>query len=248
MTIGTILLDGTDIRSAGVRLLRTWEKVIATPDLRGDDIQVPDVDGETNVDERPFNAFQFNLDLALRDASQAAFNDARRALNRLVKPDGIVTATRRLPFGAGDEDHTAPVRYITGLEPSAVYAMVDGEFSVALKVLTGLWYGPTTTVADGSVTILGDVRTRRMTITFTGGTNPTLANSTTGDSVTWTGTVGGTPVVLDNETITATQGASNVSGALSHARTYPLTLKAGANTLVLTGGGSVSIAYSPAFM
>ena len=249
MTIGTVLLDGTDIRSAGVRLLRGWEGALAVPDLRGDDVTVPDTDGDTWVGERPFNAFQVNLPIGLQGGGQAGFNDARRALIRLVKPDGLVTATRRLPFGAGTEDHTASARYVSGLDPTAMFAMVDGELTLALKILTGLWYGPSVTISStGSVTVLGDVRTRRMTITLTGGTNPTLTNTTTGDSLTWTGTVGGTPIVISNETITATQGGTNVSGLLSHTRTYPMTFAAGANTLALTGGGSFSVAYYPAYL
>jgi hypothetical protein len=249
VTTGTVLIDGTDIRSAGVRLLRGWEEALAVPDLRGDDITVSDSDGDTWVDERPFSAFTFNLPLALRGSSQATFNDARRALARLVKPDGTITLTRRLPFTGGDEDHTATGRYVGGLQPSQMYAMIDGDFTLSLKNLSGLWYGPSATVsATGAVTVLGDVRTRRMVITLTGGTNPTLTNTTTGDSLTWTGTVGGTPIVIDNQTITALQGATNVTGALSHSRTYPMTLKAGSNTLALTGGGSFSIAYYPAYL
>lgn len=246
MTIGTVLLDGTDIRSAGVRLLKGWEDALAVPDLRGDDITVPDTDGDTWVVERPFSAFQINLPLAVRGGTQAAFNDARRALIRLVKPDGIITATRRLPFTAADEDHTAPARYVGGLQPSAMYGMIDADLVLSMKILSGLWYGTLTTIS-ASATILGDVRTRKMTITLTGGTNPTLTNTTTGDSLTWTGTVGGTPIVIDNQTITAMQGATNVSGALSHSRTYPMTFAAGANTLALTGGGSFSIGYYPAY-
>lgn len=248
MTIGTVLIDGTDIRTAGVRLLRGWEAALAVPDLRGDDITVPDSDGDTSIDERPFNAFQIGLPLAVRGSSQAAFNDAHRTLKRLVKPDGTFTMTRRLPFTAADEDHTATGRYVGGLQPSQMYAMVDGDFTLSLKNLSGLWYGVSTTISStGAVTVLGDVRTRRMVITLTGGTNPTLSNTTTGDSLTWTGTVGGTPIVIDNQTIIALQGATNVSGALSYSRTYPMTLKAGSNTLALSGGGSFSIAYYPAY-
>lgn len=244
----TILIDGTDIKVPGKRLLRVWEDVLETPLLRGDDLTVTDADGQDSVDERPFDAFNLNIQLVLKDATDALYNEARRVLTRMCKPDGTVTLTRRLAYTAANEEHTATARYLSGLKPSAMFAMVDSDLTLVFKVLDGFWSGPTDTVTTGAVTVLGDVRTRRMTITFTGGTNPTLTNSTTGDSVTWTGTVGGTPVVVDVETMTATQGGTDVSGALTWARTFPMTLAAGTNNLSLTGGGSVSTSYTPAYL
>jgi hypothetical protein len=241
----TVLFDGVDIKSTGVRLLRAWESVLDTAPLRGEDLVVVDSDGESPVDERSFEAYNLNLALTLRGATDAAWNDAHRALALMCKIGSTVTLTRRKAYSSGNEEHTAVARYVSGLGPQQMYAMVDADLTLVMRVLSGVWYGSTVTIGTGTTTILGTARTRRITITFTGGTNPTLTNSTTGDSVTWTGAVGGTPVVVTNETLTAMQGATNVSGALSHTRTFPMTLQPGANTLVLTGGGSVSVAYAP---
>lgn len=241
----TVLFDGTDIKSAGVRLLRAWETMLDTAPLRGEDLVVVDSDGEAAVDERAFGAYDLNLALTLRGATDAAFNDAHRALALMCKIGSTLTLTRRKVYGSGNEEHTAIARYVSGLGPQQMFAMVDADLTLVLRILSGVWYGSAVTIGSGASTIAGTARTRRMTITFTGGTNPTLTNSTTGDSVTWTGAVGGTPVVITNETVTAMQGATNVTGALSHTRTFPMTLQPGSNTLVLTGGGSVSVAYTP---
>lgn len=243
----TVLFDGTDIKTSGVQLLRVWEGALATPVLRGDDLTVVDADGATSPDDRPFDAFLLNLGLTLRGGTPTGFNDLYRTLRRLVKVDSTVTLTRRMSYTSGNEEHTATARYDSGLAPSMI-GMVEGDFTLAMKVLDGLWHGPAATVTTGTVTVLGDVRTRRMTITFTGGTNPAYTNATTGDVLTWTGAVGGTPVVVNVEAMTATRGGTDVSGALSWTRTFPMTFKAGANVLSLTGGGSVSTSYSPAYL
>lgn len=244
---GTYLIDGTDIRIAGQRLLRDVDGLYAMGGLRGDDLIVTDADGASWLDERPFDPFTLPLPLTLRGGTEAGFNDLLRTLRRLVKPDQTVTLTRRLAFGSGNEDHTALARYESGLPPQMAPGIVEADLTLSLKQLDGIWYGSTTTITTGTVTVLGDVRTHRMTVTFTGGTNPTLTNTTTGDSLTWTGTVGGTPIVVDNEAFTALQGASDVSGALDWSRTYPMTLRAGSNVLAVTGGGTVSIDYKPAY-
>jgi hypothetical protein len=242
----TVLFDGTDIKSAGVREIKVWEGALLTTSLRGDDLIIEDADGMVAVQERPFDSIEMQLGLVLLGTTHADFNDATRALRRLVKADGTVTLTRRLAYGTGNEQHTALARYAGGLEPHLI-DMAAGHVDLRMRLLDGLWFGPSTTIT-GTATVAGDVRTRRMTVTFTGGTNPTLTNSTTGDVLTWTGAVGGTPVVVDVEAMSATRGVSNVSGALSWTRTYPMTLAAGSNTLGITGGGTVSIAYRPAFL
>lgn len=241
----TVKFDGVDVKSTGVRLLRVWEGVLLDPPLRGEDLVVVDSDGESEVDDRAFEAFDVSIGLGLKGLTGTAFNDAHRALALMCKIGRTVTLTRRKSYTSGDEEHTALCRYRSGLGPQ-MFGMTEGDLTLVMRNLNGCWYGASTTIADGTHTVTGTARTRRMTITFTGGTSPTLTNSTTGDVLAWTGgAVGGTAVVVDVETITATQGVTNVSGALTHSRTFPMTLLPGSNTLVLTGGGSVSIAYNP---
>lgn len=243
----TLLFDGTDIKTAGVQSIEVWDGVISTPSVRGDDERIPLVDGDLYV-EKPFDAHQIGIGLVLTTAGRTLFNDTFRTLRRLCKVDGTVTLTRRLSYTSGNEEHTCTARYLQGLDPTLTSAMADGRLVLVMKNLGGLWYGPAVTIGTGASTIAGDVRTRKVTVTFTGGTNPALTNSTTGDVLTWTGAVGGTPVVVDVANMRATQGASDVSSALSWTKTFPMTLCAGSNTLALAGGGSVSVAYSPAYL
>lgn len=240
----TILFDGTDIKTAGVRSIQVWDGVLLTTALRGADLLIPGADGEHSI-PRPFGAGVLNLGLVLTTDTNAGFNDAYRALRRLAKVDGTVTLTRRLSFGTGNEEHTAVAKYAGGLEPTMV-KMIGGSLTLSMKILGGLWYGPAVTIGAGTSTVAGDVRTRRMTVTFTGGTNPTLTNTTTGDVLTYTGSP--TSAVVNVESMSAADGGTDVSGLIGWTpNTYPMTLAAGSNTLVLTGGGSVSVAYQPAY-
>lgn len=241
----TVLFDGTDIRAAGVRYLEFWDGLYAVGDPRGDDVTVPGVDGDDFV-EKSIQAYSLPLDLVLATTGQTEFNDARRALIRLAKPDSTVVLTRQIPYTSGTETHSALARYESGLAPKMVGAGA-GRLLLTMKILDGVWHGSPVTIGTGASTIAGDVRTRRVTVTFTGGTNPVLTNSSTGETLSWTGAVGGTPVVVDVEAQTATRGGVDVSGALSWSGEYPMTLRAGAQTLALAGGGSVAVAYQPAY-
>jgi hypothetical protein len=243
----TLLFDGTDIKTAGVQSIEVWDGVLSTPSVRGDDEHVPLMDGDLYVD-KPFDAHQIGIGLVLSAGSKTLFNDTFRTLRRLVKVDGTVTLTRRLSYTAGNEEHTCTARYVSGLDPTLSSAMAVGRLVLVMKNLGGLWYGPAVTIGTGASTVTGDVRTRKLTVTFTGGTNPTLTNTTTGEALTWTGAVGGTPVVVDVGNLSASQGGTDVSAGLSWTKTFPLTLRAGSNTLSLAGGGSVSVAYSPAYL
>lgn len=239
----TVLIDGTDVRVAGVRHVAVWDGVLASASARGSDQTFPFRDGDTPT-EKAFGAFDFPLPLQLLAAGATPFNDALRALRLLVKPDRTVTLTRRLSYASGNESHTALARYVSGLDPQMV-KMAGGECQLVMRILEGLWYGPAVTIGAGTSTILGDTRTRRMTITLTGGTNPTLTNTTTGDVLTYTGSP--TAAVVNVEAMTATDTVDVTQHLTWSPRFFPFTLREGANTLVLTGGGSVAISYQPAF-
>jgi phage-related protein len=64
----------------------------------------------------------------------------------------------------------------------------------------------------------------------------------TGTSVTFTGATDVDPAVIDVQSMTATRDGVDVSGLLSHAgAAQGLLLRPGANTVTLTGGGSVDL-------
>lgn len=244
----TVLFDGVDVKLPGVRTIEVWDGVLSTPSLRGGDLVIPGRDGEIAVDDRPFDAHPFGIGLTLTSTSRTVFNDVFRALRRMCKVDSTVTLTRRLSYTTGDEEHTCLARYASGLDPTLTAAMADGRLAVVMRNLDGLWHGPAQSIADGVSVVEGDVRTRRMVVTFTGGLDPTLTNTTTGDVLSWDGSPGAGGVEVDVAQMTAVQGGLDVSDGLSWSRTFPLTLRAGANTLVLTGGGAVTVDYQPAYL
>ncbi|MGZ4596281.1 MAG: phage distal tail protein [Actinomycetes bacterium] len=241
----TLLVDGSDIASTA-RILQVWDGIHAVASERGDPVTVPGRDGVVDVD-RAFDAFPVAIGLQLRGASLlTGFNDVHRDLKRLCKPGRKVTLSRRLSYTTGQETHTCSGRYLSGLEPTLMTPAL-GRVVVSFLNLDGLWYGPSTTIGTGTVSVLGDVRTRRMTVTLSGGAGPTtVTNTTNGWAFTLTGSTS-TAVAVDVENMTATQGGTDVSSRLSWTKGLPLQLEAGSNTLTCSSG-SASIAYQPAYL
>lgn len=241
----TLLIDGTDL-AAAARIVQVWEGVHVTPGNRGSGLVIPDRDGMVDFD-RPFGANTLSLGLLLRGSSDVTgFNDAYRTLRRLVKPGRQVTLTRRQSFTTGTEDHTAAARYLDGLNPTLL-TPADGKMVLNFTILDGLWYGASQSIGTGAVTVLGDVRTHRMTVTLTGsGSTTVLSNSANGMTFTYTGSKS-TAVVIDVEAMTATQGVTDVSANLSWNGIFPFRLEPGAQTLSVSTG-SAAISYRPAYL
>lgn len=240
----SFLVNGTDLEVAGVRFMEVIEGAHDTPLSRGDLPVYPGRDGARDVDQ-PFEASILSLGLVVNGGTRQGFNDAYRTLRRLVKPGKTVTLTRNLSYTTGAESHTAAAKF-AGLTPAQI---APGVFRMVLKflILDGVWYGPAETIGAGTVTVKGDVRTQRMTITLPGGVaGPTVTNSTNGYAFTFSGTLA-TPTDIDNETAQAIRGGIDVSDALTWTKTLPFRLEAGSNTITITSG-TVSIEYRPAYL
>ena len=97
---------------------------------------------------------------------------------------------------------------------------------------------PPTVVNDGNAPV------DDMVITFTGGTNPRLTNTTTGEWIEIIDAMA-TPVVVSVGPRTVTQGGAPADGLLRINPLYPhwMEFRPGSNSLTLTGGGSVSINF-----
>jgi hypothetical protein len=245
----TILVDGTDLQTTA-RIMKQWEGVHATAPMRGQLLTYPGIDGETNVDQ-PFGPTILGLGLLLRGGSSevTGFNDQYRTLRQLCKPGRTVTLTKTLAYTGGDVSVTATAK-LRSMTPSQL-TPADYLVAVEFSILSGVWYG-TPVVASlsngaNSVTGSGDTRTQRMTITLTGGTDPHLLNAVGGHSVAFSGSMG-SPVVIDVEAGTATQGATDVSQYLTWSKVAFFRINAGVQTITLTGGGTASISYSPAYL
>jgi hypothetical protein len=84
--------------------------------------------------------------------------------------------------------------------------------------------------------------------------NPTVVNSTTGTSVTFTGTVASTKhLILDAGAYTAVNDGANVIGAITHSGAAPfITLAPGVNNLLVYGSGCtgatlLTVAFAPPY-
>lgn len=177
---------------------------------------------------------------------------AIRALRRRCKPGQTVTLTRTMPDPDGTDanvDHTSTARRQG--QPRLEW-VGDSAATVDLDwLVTEPWHGPSTNIASaaGAHTVLGDIRTRRMTILLPAGVARTVTNTTNGYSFTFsTGTpTGGT--VIDVEACTATNVISgvDVSSFLSWTKTVPMQLEAGSNTLTVSAA-TASIDYQPTYL
>lgn len=252
----TYLFGGTDVRSS-VRGVGTYEGLFDPPDLVGDDMALSGVDGHAEVTDRTFGPGFFTLALILSATDLTTRTDAIRDLTRLVRPGRTVTVTRRRDYTTGSEDHTALCRYVGGLSPAMV-GVSHARLAVVMKVLGGIWNGTATALTQlaagtASRTVLGDARTRTMTITFGGATSGTvtLLNNTNGFSLSYTGATNVTPVIVDVAARTAMQGATDVSANLTWTKYVPFQLDEGSNSLTVSGGAgtrTVDITYTPAYL
>jgi hypothetical protein len=253
----TYLIGSTDIRSS-VRGVASLEGLYDVPDVVGDDISLSGVDGQAESKDRTFGTGAFTLQMVLSASDITTRSDAIRDLTRLLRPGRTVTVTRQRTYTSGAESHTALCRYVAGLSPSMV-GVSHAKLAVVMKVLGGVWDGSPTSLGTFSVgttssgAVVGDTRTRKMTLTFAGATSGTvtLTNNTNGYAVSYTGATNTTPVVVDVAARTATQGASDVSANLAWTKLVPFQLDEGVNSLTVSGGAgtrTVAISYTPAYL
>lgn len=189
--------------------------------------------------------------------ARARYLDRIRSLAALVYANGATyTVTRVIPRAAGgDLTVAATGRYLGGLNDIELVAAHAGRVAFDVEILDSLWYATAdTTVAvtgTSTPTVVGDVGTKRMTLTFSGATGQRLTNSTTGE---WVQIVGSAVnnTVLDVEAFTAVRSAASVAGEVTHNGAFDAWMSLGfvsaTNSLTLTGGGSCSVAYREAYL
>lgn len=183
------------------------------------------------------------------ELAMAQANQRWRAMLAACRPGYDVILTRRMtmpPLVDGDplltEDHTARARYIQS--PLARPFVDLNRAVVEFLNLDGLWYGEEVTDdAPGTLTVAGDVRTHRMTITLHG-TDVVLTNVTTGSVLSYAGSTG-TGVTIEVET------ARMVTGSVANVgwnQRLPFRLTPGENILTCSAGDTADITYQPAYL
>lgn len=238
----TLRVNGVDL-STVVDCVTSLDGLYHVGNVRSDNVVFPGVDGEKFVD-RPFASNVIELGLVLKGDTVTGFNDSFRALKKLMQPGVELFLERLMSFSTGNETHVASGELVSGLNPT-MQLMRFGKTTIGLKLLDGLWYAsaPQTFIAAAgdTVDISGEARTHRMTVVVAPGT--TLTNATTGHTI-QNGVPVGANVVIDVESLTATQGANDVTNAVTWTGRYPMRLVPGPNTFTGTG---CTITYTAAY-
>lgn len=249
LTIGT-----TDLASTGARVETLWDGPLGNPSLIGQSFPVPFRYGHVDVDQT-WGSREVQAGIVVTGTSVTDFHDKHRTLEQLVwSPDGPVTLKRTISLTSGDETVQCSARFIDGLTPRMESESI-GRYALRFENLDGVWYATGTTddtisTASDTFVLGGTARSRRITLTFSGvsGTQ-VLTNTTLGVAVTVTGDKTTHSVVLDVEDFTATQNGASVVGTVTHSGDYHwMVFAPGSNSLTLSGGGSVAISTTAAYL
>lgn len=241
MAYEKLLVNGTDIASV-VDCTMDLSGLYKSPDTRGGNIVIPGRDGEVQV-AKQFDTNIIDIPVMLAGSTATTFNDSLRVLRQLLVPGTALSLERQISTTAGNEQHTATGELASNLSPSISLERF-GRLMISIRVLDGTWHKKTAVAGaittSGSFSVAGDVRTRRMTITLSAA--GTLVNTTTGHSLTLTGSGGD----IDVEAMTAVNGATDISRFLTWTKGFPMELAPGTNNF--TFGGTATFSYKPAYL
>lgn len=251
LSASAYLVDGTALAATGVTLTHdgsglwsgiTEEIVVSTaPGSDGGDI----VGGLV----RPFT---HSTMYTVRAANFAAVWAGIRALRRRCKPRRTVTLTRQMPDPDGTDANTpatATARRQTDRIDwlGSTAAVVDIDWLVT----SGPFLGAAVAIAalTGTVSVNGDVPTRKMTVTLAAGAARTVTNSTNGYWFTFSTTVPASGILIDvlARTATAITGGADYSRYLSWGKAHPMQLEPGSNVIAVSAG-TASASYQPAYL
>jgi len=248
----TTLINGYDLKSYGKLAADPYASAHAFAGLRGQPLAYGGMDGAV-YSRRSLGTKLVTYVLALVGETLTKQNDAYAALCGILHLTSSNEIKRRVSRTAGDVTQVA-TGWVNRLVPS-----YEGPYVTSVLLEMGIFDGgfyadAASVISTGSVVVAGDLRTSKMVITLTGGTNPTLTNAQ-GQKLAFAGTPSSYGnVIIRPERIfygqpIATNGAGSVD--VSHLLTWThedvFSLEPGSQSLVLTGGGSASVSYQPRF-
>lgn len=246
MSVGTLLLSGTDL--ASVCIVEDLSDFWSSADVRGDLPVYAGIPGATPF-RRPRSATVRSGQVRVNGANLAATEDAVAAVKAVLREGQSQTATRRKITGAGNLDATQAVI----VRSAAERWISPGACTLILSVetLDGVWLGASTAIAAvGTVAVKGELPTRAITATISGGAaNPVVTNTSNGGyTFRFVGTVptGGVLVDVMARTAIAVTGGANLSSSLKWSKDAPFQLDPGSQALT-TSAGTVSFTYLPAY-
>lgn len=257
----SLSINGTDL--ATLMTIQSHPGLVGAPLVQGADFDLPRHPGAisgvrwagSRIASIQGLVYGSSATSAVPADARARYLDGIRALTKLVWNNGAdLTLSRVIPrVTGGDLTAAAQGRYAGGLDQIEQAAGHAARVAFDLRIFDPYWYATTPTALTVAPTltpaVVGDVATKRMTITFSGATGQRLTNSTTGE---WVQIVGSAvnSTVLDVEAFTAVRSAVSVAGEVTHngSFTHWMSLAAGSNSLALTGGGSCAISYTEAYL
>lgn len=261
---------GVDL-STYARLVRSADGADSFPDLRGDDVPVPGIRGRRPLG-KVFDSRRIALALFVRDVDDAGVavgptekRGARTNLDALLAVIGRRTTAslvRTMPDGSTRTGTAEVVSAEATKEYGGAGWILVVDFQLADPFLYGASSATVQAIAASptnfSITNVGTVAAEKIVLTFTGPiTNPRLANLTLDAGGAWyvealVSVAAATTLVIDAGKWTALNAGVEAIGSIRHSGGFPFfRLDPGVNSLRVTAttpGGSLTVAYSPAFL
>lgn len=245
----TLFVNGVDLCSLTGVVVGDLHGLHAPGTRRGSNDVVPGRQGQQGV-PKPLDAYAFAIPVTLLpedgsgvtgdtlSARRAQMLTNLRALTAgLVSATGLVPLKRRLATSGGYAETTADGEFVDGLAIQLLNAQT-GQTELNFVNHDGCWYAEAVTVHAGSVTIGGDIPTRRISLDLP--SDGTLTNVTLGVSVTVT-----TGTVLDVAGYTATAGLATMVTAGDDSW---FVLAPGVNVITWSGDDAPDITYQGAYL
>jgi hypothetical protein len=194
------------------------------------------------------------IEVSMVASDLPGLNTKHDSLAKALKGGAVMDLVRRRELTTGQESHVTRARL--RLRSPQLYPPQLMKAVIEVRNVRGCWFNVSSeTIAPGvGVAVKGDVRTPRMEITLTGGTNPLLVNSVNGFQVQFMGTpasYGGVIIRPHNAGLNgpiaqAVSGGADLTHLLSRKHYVAFRLEPGLQNITYTGGGSASIKYWPA--
>lgn len=239
-----------ELRGPWIDILSTdgWENI---PGFRGEDLRVPGVDGAIWRPNKPRDVKEFELPVVIFGVDRTTglvttsppqhIRDNLDHLFRLLNP--ILTQVQIRKVISTDPEREILCQLADGADVGP-YQRNPLTRAIVLRFTATIPYWRTIpALAPASPPTFnpgGNAPVTDAVITFTGGSTPRLTNTSTGDWIELSGSIG-SPVTVDVGARTVTQGGISALNLFTRLRRRWMIFRPVTNNLTLTGGGSVSI-------